>query len=135
MNASNPARNALAGIRLTLGLGGLIAPGLLARAFGIDPAESRGLSAMIRVFAARELMMGAGLLATSGSELDRWLRWGVLVDAGDVASALAAGRSGDAPRRAVVLTGGAASTAVALGVSQLIGARWPGRRRSVSSTR
>ncbi len=126
MNTANPARTALAGIRLTLGIGGLVAPGLLARAFGIDPAESRGLTAMIRVFATRELMMGAGLLATSGAELDRWLRWGVLVDAGDVASALIAGMRGDAPARAVMLTGGAASTAVALGLAQLKGTPRPG---------
>jgi hypothetical protein len=119
MNTSNPARNALAGIRLTLGIGGLVAPGLLARSFGIDPAESRGLTAMIRVFAARELMMGVGILATSGPDRDRWLRWGAMVDAGDVVSALLAGIRRDAPARAVVLTGAAGSTAVALGLSQL----------------
>jgi hypothetical protein len=42
-----------------------------------------------------------------------------MVDAGDVVSALLAGIRRDAPARAVVLTGAAGSTAVALGLSQL----------------
>lgn len=79
----------LAGARIALGVGLVLAPGLAARTwFGSD---ERGLRLVLQSIGARDLALGAGLLAANG-DAGRWLAAGVAADVVDaVASARAVG--------------------------------------------
>lgn len=109
------ARRSLAYLRL--GLGAMwIAPGLGARIFGLDPEGQPATKMLARLFAARDLALGAALLQARGGEADRLVDLGMAVDAADLAAlVLAAGRR-EIGARTLLLGGAAAGAAVVLGL-------------------
>lgn len=111
------ALQALTGLRLAVGTGAMLTPRLAGKLFGLDPAANPQATYVGRLFATRDLMMGYALTATEGGELDRWLAWGVAVDLGDAAAAVAGGLRGYIPKRAMVLAGLTALGAAALGMA------------------
>ncbi len=110
------ALTALTGLRLTLGVGGWLAPRLTAKVFGVDPDASPAAVPLMRHFAVRDGLLGWQQLEQTGEGLDRLLRLGVGVDLADAVALAAAGAKGDLPVRAAVMGAGVALTAAGLGV-------------------
>jgi hypothetical protein len=103
--------------RIVLGLVGLAAPGVVARAFGLVDSPSMRVAA--RHLAGRDLVGGLGIVMAARHDRARgWLEAAALVDGIDAAVAVVAGRQGAMPRgRARLVTlvaGGSAVTALAL---------------------
>ncbi len=108
------ARTYLAYLRI--GLGAMwLAPGLGAKMFGLDP-DQKGVKLLARLFAVRDLALGLSLLQSDGSDADRQVDLGVMVDGADLAAlVMAAGRK-DIGAKTLMLGGLTAGAAVAMGV-------------------
>lgn len=104
---ADPARLLLAGVRLTMGTAGLVAPGLVIRRLDIDPDVQPGMRYPLRMFGIRTVLIGADLLRRSGP--DRWHAelLAPVIHGCDTVSASLAWRRGDLPPRA-----GATATAI-----------------------
>jgi hypothetical protein len=96
---SGPFGAAMAGLaafRIALGAASWIAPGPLARAYGVpEDRLTPELEYMTRVFGVRAVALGVGYLASSGEARRLWHRLWLLCDAADTAMGagmLAAGR-------------------------------------------
>ena len=94
------ARYALGTIRLVNGTVGLLAPQVLIRQLGGDPASSPAAVYAFRLFGVRTVLLGADLLLGSGEQLDRAVRRAPLVHASDTATAALLATSGRLPGRA-----------------------------------
>jgi hypothetical protein len=117
MISTRRARNVLAGVRGTFGTAALVAPGLTARVFGIDPASSAATRYLVRLFGVRDVLMAHQLVsAVDEDEAEEALRGGIGVDAIDLLAALAAMSRGQVSARTGLLgaTGSAASLALGL---------------------
>lgn len=110
------ARTILTYLRLALGGIAWLAPRQTARLFGIDPDENPAAPFLGRLFAIRDVAMGAALLEGDEAETDRWIDYGIAVDAADAVAAVAGGIRGYLPKRAAVMVVLAATSGVALGV-------------------
>lgn len=86
--------------RTGIGLGVLARPGLLARGLGVDSGTARRTEWLARMFAAREIALGAGTyLALRRPTADRpanrvWLAASAVTDAADAAVLVTAIRAG-----------------------------------------
>lgn len=116
---ADPWRRRLAAVRLVLGASGYLAPGVVARALGVDPDESGALRSLVRMFAAREAVLGVAVTAVRGPELTRWLAWGAAVDASDVVTVLLGRRSGRLGAYTALAGSLLAGAAVAMGLAAL----------------
>lgn len=114
-----PPLRALVGIRAAIGLSAWVAPRLAGRAFGLDPAGNPQLPYVGRLFAARDLMMAGGLLASEGPSRRLWLQGGLAVDLADAAAAVLAWRRGDVGPVTGVLILTPALVGAGLGVAAL----------------
>lgn len=110
-------RRALIGLRLTLGAAAYTTPSNAARMFGIDPDESPAMDSAVRLFGARELALGLGLFGTV--DVSRWLALGVMSDGLDVLTVALGARNRRLRTHTIVVGGGLASIAVALGLRSL----------------
>lgn len=109
------ARRALAYLRL--GLGALWpVPGLGARLFGLDPKAEPSVKVMGRLFAVRDIALGALLLQSRGADADRQVDLGIMVDAADLAAIVMAASRKQVPARLLFLGGTAAGAALVLGI-------------------
>ncbi len=100
------ARKAIAGIRLGMGLGCLVAPRLIGRLFRIDATANPAAPYLTRLFGARELYMAAPFLMPSpGLDEAELAARAVPVDAADALAAFAAGVRGYLPWRAALPAG------------------------------
>ncbi len=115
--SASRAREILIGLRLGVGVGALVAPRLLGRLFGIDPARNPAATYLARLFGVRDVMLAYQLYQAPESELEEVLRQGIVVDSSDVLAALAAAARGAIGTRTLLLGGGAAAGAVALGLA------------------
>lgn len=136
------ARTALIGLRLAMGAAVWVAPRRVGGVLGLGTPTAPALSDVfrpavsgngaagmfnvvtnpalpyaLRLFAARDVLMGASVLATAGEERDRWLRWGIAVDVADGLAAVAAGIRRQIPRPTAVVLAAAALGGVYLGVT------------------
>lgn len=97
------ARRTLAQARLAVGVAALVAPRLLSRAMGIDPAANPATPYLTRMFGVRELFMAAPfLMPAPGLDEAELASRGITVDAVDAAASLAAGLRGYLPWRAAL---------------------------------
>ena len=110
------ARQTLTGLRLAIGSAVWLAPRQTARLFGLDPHENPATPYVARLFGARNVALGAVLLDGDDAEVDRWIGYGIALDAADVLASLGGGIRGYLPKRAAVMTGLTAAAAVALGL-------------------
>lgn len=101
-HARTYARIALACIRLANGLAGLLAPGLLLRGLGLDPAQNPGAAYAFRLFGMRTVILGAELLGADEAVRERSLQRGVAIHASDTFAAILAGATGKIPRAAAM---------------------------------
>lgn len=97
------ARRTLAQARLAVGIGALVAPRVLSRAFGIDPDANPATPYLARMFGAREVFMAAPfLMPAPGLDESELAARAVPVDAADAVASLAAGLRGYLPWRAAL---------------------------------
>jgi hypothetical protein len=119
----------LAGVRLTMGTAGLLAPGLVIRRLDIDPAAQPGMRYPLRMFGIRTVLIGADLLAGNGRRREHAERVAPVVHGSDTVSAFLAWRRGDLPGRA----GGMATAISAVNLALSLGNLAAQRRRPVTS--
>jgi hypothetical protein len=116
------ARTALAVVRIVNGAAALLAPGVLLRRLGADPAAGASGIYPFRLFGIRTVLIGADLLVLRGPALRRATRTAVLIHAADTAAALATGLRGELPRRSATVTALISATNTALAVAAARGA-------------
>lgn len=96
------ARLALATIRLVNGTLALLAPNMLLRRLGADPAANKVAIYPMRMFGIRTIVLGVQLLIdTPSPEADRF---GVVIHATDAATAITAGVRRQLPPRVAAMT-------------------------------
>ena len=99
--------------RIAVGAGAWVAPNLSGRLFGMDPEGNPQLSYIGRLFGARDVALGAGVLRSSRKQKDAWLTAGLACDVADTAAGVVAGARGTLPpASAALVTATAASFAV-----------------------
>jgi hypothetical protein len=108
------ARIALATIRLVNGTIALLAPEMMLRRLGADPAANQVAIYPLRMFGVRTVVLGTDLLA--GGAVQRQGRVGVVIHAADATSAITAGLRRQLPARAALVAAGISLTNTALSV-------------------
>jgi hypothetical protein len=108
------ARIALATIRLVNGTVALLAPEMMLRRLGADPAVNGVAVYPLRMFGIRTVLLGAELL-TDGSMQQKG-QVGILIHATDAASAITAGLRRQLPARVAIVAAGISLTNTALAV-------------------
>ena len=98
------ARRTLAVVRLANGTLGLLAPQLLVKRLGVDPASNTAAYYPFRMFGIRTIVLGVDLLTMRDEELRRASATAVLIHSVDTVAAAVAGLRGDVPAKAARLT-------------------------------
>jgi hypothetical protein len=106
-------------LRINIGAGAWLAPGLAGRLFGLDVAANPQAPYLARLFGIRDVALALGTSQTTRPSRRVWWRIGIACDLADAAAALIAGRNGTLSKPAAVLCGGAAVMAVGLGAAAL----------------
>lgn len=96
-NAGVVAARTLAGIRLTNGVLGLLAPRILLRRLGTDAGRGDSAVYPLRLFGIRNIVLGVDLLTTRDAEFRRAAATSVIVHATDLASVVSGGLRGGIP--------------------------------------
>src|SRR4029077_9036838 len=91
------AIDAIAVGRIAVGGGAWLAPNLSGRLFGLDPEGNPQLSYIGRLFGARDVALGAGVLRSGRKQKDAWLMAGLACDVADTAAGVIAGARGTLP--------------------------------------
>jgi hypothetical protein len=112
MTGRDHARIALATIRLVNGTMALVAPELMLRRLGADPAASKVAVYPLRMFGIRTVVLGVDLLA--GGSVQGKGRVGVVIHATDAASAITAGLRRQLPARVALVAAAISLTNTAL---------------------
>jgi hypothetical protein len=102
----------LAVARVALGTASLLVPGLAAKSMGLGGGHDGGRDYVTRMFAAREIALGAGYLLTRGATRSTLVRLGLAVDTLDTVSGMKS-------RGAVSLWVTAGGTAVSAGAAAI----------------
>ena len=121
MNAGTDTAKALAVGRVVLGSIALVFPTLAARLFMLKVKSNPQLPYMTRLFAAREIAVGALTLNAPESARTSMTGLGMAIDGSDAVAGIAATRSGAVSKPVGVLLTGAALGAVAAGASTFAG--------------
>jgi hypothetical protein len=121
-SSADLARVLLAGVRLTMGSAGLLAPGLVIRRLDIDPATQPGMRYPLRMFGIRTVLIGAELLAPDARRRGHAEQLAPVVHGSDTVAAFLAWRRGDLPRRAGAMATAISAVNLALALANL-GAR------------
>ncbi|WP_262402453.1 hypothetical protein [Actinomadura sp. CNU-125] len=103
--------------RVALGVAAFAAPGLTVRAMGMGRGADAGRDFVTRMFAAREIALGAGYLLSGAEGRKLWARLGLGVDSLDTVTGLR-GRKG-VPLWAAVGALSVSGSAAALGAAKV----------------
>jgi hypothetical protein len=114
-----PPAQLLSGIRLGVGAGAWLAPGLTGKLFGLDPAANPQLAFMARLFGVRDVALAVGTGGTPPTARKVWWQVGIACDLLDAGAAYLAQRNGSIPRSAAVMAGATALAAAGLGAAAL----------------
>jgi hypothetical protein len=106
----------------SVGGAAFLAPTVATRSFHIDDGADEAY--LVRLFAARNLALVAGLLASKGQARRLWYKAGIACDVLDIGAGLLGFRAGKKPSSAAVDTG-ASLVATLLGVAALLVDRAP----------
>jgi hypothetical protein len=115
MPQTNPT-TLLPALRIAIGVGSYAFPELTGKVFGFKDTDNQETVFMARLFGARDLVLGAGVLTSSGDARKLWWRLGILADAAD-AGAGVLGLKGGGPKRAMIMSTATALAAVGLGIA------------------
>jgi hypothetical protein len=110
------AANAIAIGRIAVGSGAWLTPNLAGRLFGLDPEGNPQLPYVGRLFGARDVALGAGVLRSARKHKSAWVTAGVACDAADVAAGIVAGARGQLPAPAAALVTATAATFAVAGL-------------------
>lgn len=88
------ATNAIAIGRIAVGSGAWLTPNLSGRLFGLDPEGNPQLPYVGRLFGARDVVLGAGVLRSPRKHKDAWVTAGMACDVADAAAGVLAGARG-----------------------------------------
>jgi hypothetical protein len=128
---ADTARVLLAGVRLTMGTAGLLAPDLVIRRLGADPARQPAMRHPLRMFGIRTVLIGADLLRKNGPDRRHAELVAPVIHGSDTASAFLAWRHGDLPGRAGVLATAVSAVNLTLALANLaLPPRWATRHRT-----
>lgn len=116
MNRSDTPAVLLSTLR-TVGAAAFLAPAVGVKKLHIN--EDADGEYLVRLFAARNIALIVGVLASKGETRKLWLKAGILCDGLDVAAGLLGHRKGRLKKSTVVDTG-AAATATLLGLLGLL---------------
>ena len=108
------AANAIAAGRIAVGAGAWLTPNLSGRLFGLDPEGNPQLPYVGRLFGARDVVLGAGVLRSQRKHKDNWVAAGFACDVADVAAGVIAGARGQLPPASAALV---SATAAAFAVA------------------
>src|SRR5436189_4811654 len=97
------AVNAIAIGRIVVGASAWLTPNLAGRMFGLDPEGHPQLPYVGRLFGARDVALGTGVLRSSRKNKDAWVTAGLACDAADAAAGVLAGARGQLPLGAAAL--------------------------------
>jgi hypothetical protein len=122
MDAALTARLVAAG-RIGFGLALIVSPERVTTLWLGGDAARAGTRVATRGLGARDLALGAGVLAVPESQLRPWVAAAILADTADLIATVAAGDS--LPLAGRLLVGAVASGGVALGVTALAGLSAP----------
>jgi hypothetical protein len=109
-------RKSIGTLSIWLGTAALLTPRWLSRVLGVRGAATRSdvaLPLLVRLMAARNITLGAALLATPASQARRATEVTMLLTGLDAAAVLVARRGGDVASRSVVLSLAVLTTATA----------------------
>ena len=115
MPQTNPT-TVLPALRIAIGAGAYAFPELTGKVFGFKMTDNQETMYMGRLFGIRDVVLGAGVIASSGEARKLWWRLGILADLAD-AGAGYLGLKGGGPKRAMIMSTVTALTAVGLGVA------------------
>jgi hypothetical protein len=110
------ASRTLAGIRLVNGVLGLIAPQILIRRLGADPAVDGSAFYPFRLFGIRTIVLAVDLFTMRGAELRRASTAAVVIHSVDTVSAALGGIRGEMPAKASWITTAISGTNAVLAV-------------------
>jgi hypothetical protein len=113
------ATTLLGTLRIAIGVGAWAAPELAARAFAPGRPSTAQAPFLVRIYGVRDVVIGAGMLASEGEARRNWLAGGVVCDAADALAALLGSRAGHLPSPVAALVALPALGGVALGVIAL----------------
>jgi len=123
MNTGSDTVKALAVGRVVIGITALLFPTFAARLFLLKVKSNPQLPYVMRLFAAREIAVGALSLTAPESARTQMVGLGMAVDGSDAIAGFAAARSGAVSKPVGVVLTGAALGAVAAGASTFVGRR------------
>lgn len=121
-NTADRAIHTMALVRGALGAAAYLDPDRTARWMGLDPDRNTQMRYLGRVFGARDMALGAALLALTGDGRQKLLWACVGIEVLDTASAMIALRTGTIEKRAAALLVGAV---VAAAIPEAIALRSP----------
>ena len=110
------AANAVAVSRIVVGSSAWLTPNLAGRMFGLDPDNNPQLPYVGRLFGARDVALGAGLLRASRKRKQPWMAAAVACDVADTAAGVLAGARGQLPPGAAALVTATAGAFAAAGI-------------------
>lgn len=97
------AYNAIAAARIAVGSSAWLTPNLSGRLFGLDPEGNPQLPYIGRLFGARDVALGAGVLRSPRKHKEAWVTAGAACDVADAAAGVLAGVRGQLPAGAAAL--------------------------------
>ena len=97
------AAAAIAAGRVVVGAAAYLAPNLSGRLFGLDPDNNPQASYIGRLFGARDVALGAGVLRSPKKQKDAWVAAGMACDVADVGAGALAGIRGTLPPSAAAM--------------------------------
>jgi len=113
------AVSALVGLRMAIGVGAWATPRLAGRLFGLDAGANPQSPYLARLFGARDIALGWGVMGAEGPARQQWLAAGIACDIADALAGVAGGCGGYLPRRTSAVVTVTALGAAALGASVL----------------
>jgi hypothetical protein len=109
------AANAIAVGRIAVGSSAWLTPNLAGRMFGLDPDGNPQLPYVGRLFGARDVVLGAGVLRSPRKQKEAWVTAGLACDVADVAAGVLAGARRQLPLGAAALVTATAAAFAAAG--------------------
>ncbi|ACY96431.1 hypothetical protein [Thermomonospora curvata] len=110
--------------RLALGVTSFLAPAVGARLMGAGGGRDAGRDLVTRIFASREIALGAGYLLSGAKGRAMWARLGLMVDTLDAVAGVKAGVKRDGvrgvPLWAASMFTSVAATAAGLGAAKVV---------------
>jgi hypothetical protein len=111
-------QQALPALRLAIGAGAYAFPDLTGKIFGFQIQGNHEAVFMGRLFGARDIALGLGVIAAQDDGKRLWWQLGVLCDAADAVAGIMGIRAG-APKRGNIMATATALSAVGIGVAVL----------------